>query len=266
MDRRIIEIHAHAFPDAIAERAMAKLNAEVDEPATGDGTITGLLASMDAVGIEKAVLASIATRPGQFDAIMRWSREAVSDRLIPFPSVYPGESVAADHVRLVAEEGFKGIKLHPYYQDFDADSPEAFRVYAAAADTGLAILLHAGYDPAFDRVRRGGPAQIHRTVEAFPDLQIIAAHMGAWEDWDEAERLLLGKPVLFDVSMAITEVPAERARRWLTEHPSDCLLYGSDWPWQRQEDVLNCLLSLGLDDDLVDAILYRNAARLLGVV
>ena len=53
-----IDIHAHAFPDSIAARAMEKLQAAAPEfPARGDGTVKGLLKSMDQADIERVVAA-----------------------------------------------------------------------------------------------------------------------------------------------------------------------------------------------------------------
>ena len=72
MHKRIIDCHTHAFPDALAERAMAQLLAETDSvTAFLDGKLSSLLASMDANNIEKSVLCSIATKPSQFEPIFK---------------------------------------------------------------------------------------------------------------------------------------------------------------------------------------------------
>lgn len=63
--RRIIDMHTHAFPDAIADRAITQLCAEGNVRACLDGRVSSLIASMDTAGIEKSVLCSIATRPRQ---------------------------------------------------------------------------------------------------------------------------------------------------------------------------------------------------------
>jgi hypothetical protein len=51
-----IDIHAHAFPDAVAPRAIRELEAQAEWSAVGDGTITGLLADMDAAGVDVAAV------------------------------------------------------------------------------------------------------------------------------------------------------------------------------------------------------------------
>jgi len=85
----IIDFHAHAFPDALAERAIAHLEKEGNAKAFLDGKVSSLLASMDSAGIERAVVCSIATKPEQFAPILKWSREIASQRIIPLPSVHP---------------------------------------------------------------------------------------------------------------------------------------------------------------------------------
>ena len=68
---RIIDFHTHAFPDQIAEKAMQKLQQNCIVKACLNGTLYDLLHSMDKSGIEKAVLCNIATKPDQFEAILR---------------------------------------------------------------------------------------------------------------------------------------------------------------------------------------------------
>lgn len=215
----MIDFHAHAFPDALAERAMPMLEQEGNVKAVLDGKVSSLLRSMDEAGVHASVVASIATRPHQFDSILKWSAEIVSDRIIPFPSVHPGDPEAVAHLRLIHEQGFKGVKLHPYYQEFDLDEERLRPLYAALQECGLVLLCHTGFDLAFPRIRKCDPVRIGRVREAFPGLKFVAAHLGAWEDWDEVERHLIGRPIFMDVSYAIDWIGPGRAREFILRHP-----------------------------------------------
>ena len=82
----IIDFHTHAFPDRVATAAIPALEAEGNIRAHLDGTVAGLLASMDRAGIDQSVVCSIATRPEQFEPILHWSRAIRSERIIPLPS------------------------------------------------------------------------------------------------------------------------------------------------------------------------------------
>ncbi|MDO8303094.1 MAG: hypothetical protein Q7T18_07625, partial [Sedimentisphaerales bacterium] len=87
----IIDFHTHAFPDAIAVRAMQSLQHGCDIQAQLDGKISSLLASMDSCGIETSVVCSIATKPSQFESILKWSEQIQTERILPFPSVHPDD-------------------------------------------------------------------------------------------------------------------------------------------------------------------------------
>ena len=155
---------------------------------------------------------SIATRPKQFTSILSWSQEIASDRLIPFLSVHPDDPKAGEHVRQVHAEGFRGIKLHPYYQSFEMPEARMAPIYEAAQDCGLLIFMHTGFDLAYPRDRRGAPSQTVEVLHAFPDLRLITSHLGAWEDWDEVRRLLLGKPIYMETSFSVHVMGPEAAR------------------------------------------------------
>lgn len=261
----IIDVHTHAFPDHLAARAMAQLQAETNEViAVLDGTTADLLRSMDRAGIATSVVASIATKPTQFEPILRWSESIRSPRIVPFPSLWPLAPEAADQVRRLGAAGFAGLKLHPYYQHFVIDDPRIDPLYAAAAEAGLVILLHCGFDIAFPAERVADPVRICRVLERFPRLRLIAAHLGAWRDWDEVERHLLGRDVYLDIACCFDFMDTEQARRILLQHRPDRLLFGSDSPWIDQGKTLEQLRAFGLDQRREAQLLGENASALLG--
>mgnify|MGYP003808282709 CR=1 FL=1 len=226
----LLDFHTHAFPDALAARAMPALEAEGHIKAALDGTLGGLLDSMDQAGICASVLCSIATKPNQFGAILKWSMEIRSERIIPFPSVHPADPLAVQRLGDIHAAGFAGVKLHPYYQEFNVDEERMFPLYAEAQRLGLLVVCHTGFDIAFARVRKGDPERIRRVLDFFPGLKFVTTHMGAWEDWDEVRRFLLGRPVLMETSFSLEEMGATAMREMLMGHPKEYVLFGSDSP------------------------------------
>lgn len=261
----IIDAHTHVFPDAVAERAVPRLAKEGNVKAWLDGKATSLLGSMDRAGIAKSVICSIATKPEQFGPILKWSQAIASDRLIPLGSVHPSDPEAAAHVRAIRDAGFKGIKLHPYYQDFDLDEARLMPVYEAITDCGLVLVMHTGFDVAFPRVRKADPVRILNVIRRFPTLKFVATHLGAWEDWDEVKDRLLGLPLTMEISCALEGMSREQARGMILAHPADRILYGSDSPWNDQAAVMARLRALDLPGDRLDRILGTNAAALFGL-
>jgi predicted TIM-barrel fold metal-dependent hydrolase len=260
----ITDFHTHAFPDSLAQRAMSRLQAETNEVvAVLDGRLSSLLASMDRAGIRRAVVCSIATKPEQFDPILRWSRTIASERIVPFLSVHPDDPAAPDRLDAAAREGFRGIKMHPYYQDFDLDEERLFPLYEQMSELGLILACHTGFDIAFPRVRKADPRRIAAVAARVPGLTLVTTHMGSWQDWTEVERHLLGKPIYMETSFSLEYMPRDCLKRILAAHPATHLLFGTDSPWQDQSAALRTVRSLGLAPELERAILSENAQRLL---
>ncbi len=258
----IIDLHTHAFPDALAARAIAKLETGNTKAFT-DGTVAGLLRSMDAAGVGASVICSIATKPGQFEPILEWSKAVASDRLIPFASIHPADPLAVERVARVRDAGLRGIKIHPYYQDFDL-ADEAFDpFYAAVAQAGLILVSHTGFDMAFPRDRKADAARILAVSRRHPTLKFLATHFGAWDDWMDVESTLIGHRINLELSLTLELIPADQARRMILAHPSDCLFFGSDSPWGNPADTLRLLRGLDLPEPLLRKILCENALALL---
>ncbi len=266
----IIDFHTHAFPEKLAERAMKALLEEGKKKSAVtahlDGRVSSLLSSMDRNNIEKSVVCPIATKPSQFEPIFVWSKKIKSERLVPFPSLHPDDPDALEKVSRIKGEGFKGIKLHPYYQNFSIDEKRLFPIYKRISAEGLIVLMHTGFDLAFERKKICDPERIIRVLENFPDLKLVTTHLGAWEDWDEVERLIIGKRIYMEISYSLDILGAKRARKMILAHPSEYLLFGTDSPWTGQDKTLSLLKGLELGPDREKKALRENALTLLNSV
>ncbi len=260
-----IDFHTHAFPANIADKAISKISAMSNTAAYLDGTISSLLASMDKCGIEKSVLSSIATRPEQFNNILQWSRSIASERIIPFLSVHPDDEKALEQIEKIADAGFKGIKLHPYFQRFLVNDEKLLPLYQKIADCGLILLLHAGYDFAYpDRKQIANPKRIADIADKIPGLKMVAAHFGGWEAWDEVEEYIIGRKIYIDTSFAVSGCGKARVVKMIEKNPPRYVLFGTDSPWASQQQGVDDIYSLQLPEDEKADILWRNAAKLLG--
>lgn len=259
----IIDFHAHAFPDQVATSAIPYLEEEGDVKANHDGRISSLLAIMDREGVDKSVICCIATRPSQFEAIVSWSKQISSDRIIPFPSFHPDDPQAVEHISQIKEQGFKGIKMHPYYQQFFLDDEKLYPAYEKISELGLILVMHTGFDIAFPRIRRCDPRQILNVMTRFPELKMVTTHLGAWQQWAEVEDLLAGRKIYMDISYTLGQIDTQTARRIILKHPREYLLFGTDSPWSGPQKTYKQLQALELGDEREELILRKNGLALL---
>jgi uncharacterized protein len=260
-----IDIHTHAFPDDLAKRAIASLEEGCPWKAVANGTIKALLKSMDAADIDLSVICAIATKPQQVEGILEWCREIRSDRIEPFPSVHPDTPQAAQWVRKFAQEGFLGIKLHPMYQDFAADSERAGPIYEAARECNLAVEVHCGRDIAFPATDdRASSIRMRQVIDRFPGLKLVCMHMGGWRTWEASLEHLAGTSVYLETSFSLDELGPDKAAQMIRRHGVDKVMFGTDWPWQSQKDALGQLKALDLTEEEMRKLTWSNATKLLG--
>jgi predicted TIM-barrel fold metal-dependent hydrolase len=259
----IIDFHTHAFPDELAAKAMQTLAGSCDVKPHLDGRISSLLASMDSCGIESSVVCSIATKPSQFEPILKWSDQIRTERIIPLPSIHPEDEQCLNRISLIKKFGFKGVKMHPFYQDFFLDEPRLLPIYEKICDEGLILMMHTGFDIAFERIRRCDPAKIVYVTEKFPELKFITTHLGSWEDWQEVQRLIIGRPIYMEISMTLDYLESEIVKNMILAHPTEYVLFGSDSPWTSQQNTLELLRQLDLGEEREKLICKQNASRLL---
>lgn len=270
----IIDFHTHAFPEKIAERAIASLEKNIRD-ISGDGpwahakhcaTLTALKNFEHENGVDIAVVMPIATTVTQSGSINRFAAEINGhDRIYSFGSLHPMQENAEEELERIKSLGLRGIKLHPEYQEFYINSPEAIRILKKAEELGLYVLLHAGEDA-------GRPAPFHCTPDLLADAldkvsgkNIIAAHVGGYNTYEKFLNTLAGSNIMIDTSYCLDKIPTELAREIIKKHTADKVIFGSDSPWESPKIILNALKKLDLTDDEFEKITHENAAKILGI-
>ena len=146
----IIDFHTHTFPDKIAGRALTKLSHNSHSKPFTDGTDTGLVRSMKESGIDLSVILPVATDPAQVmginDSAARREEERLAEGLISFGAMHPDYEDWHGELARIRENGMKGIKIHPVYQETDLDDIRLLRIYDRCAELGLSVVIHAGFD------------------------------------------------------------------------------------------------------------------------
>jgi predicted TIM-barrel fold metal-dependent hydrolase len=262
----VVDFHTHCWPDELAEHALRTLREHMPEATVhGDGTLRGLVAEMDAAGVDRAVALPVATKPSQVRTINHAAAQNRSERIIAFGALHPLVDNAAAEVAYLAANGVKGVKLHPEYQDFYVDDPALDRLYGPLQEAGLVVVFHAGWDPGPFTCDHAPPTAIRRVHERYPAMKIVAAHMGGFMMWEEVRRELAGLPVWLDTSAAADHLGADTFRELVRMHGSGRLLFASDAPWFDMAAARSWVEGIGLGGPETAAILGGNAAQLLAL-
>ena len=258
---RIFDIHAHIYPDKIARKASASIGTFYGGMAVhGDGSLADCIRRMDEAGVERFAAHSVAISPHNVESINHFiysAWERYPQRIVPFAAIHPDMEDMQATVDGIVARGFRGIKVHPDIQGFALDGERAAGMMEAIAGR-LPLLIHAG-DPRYDY---DGPRRILHLHELFPKLQLICAHFGGWNEWEEAMELLPGHGLMIDTSSSLYRFPMERAEEAVRRFGAENVLYGTDYPMWTPQQELTRFMRLRLSEREREDILWNNAARL----
>ena len=268
----VIDFHTHTFPDKIAEKAISSLAERSHSQPYTNGTLLGLFNSMERGGVTGSVILPVVTNPVHTTSVndvaikTNEAQDYNSDRyVISFGGMHPDTSDYKTELNRLVEHGIKGIKLHPNYQDTDIDDIRYLRIIEHAASLGLMISIHAGIDIGLPEPIYASPDKLLHVYEETKADQLVFAHTGSWKMWDEVEAKLVGLPVYFDTAFTFDYIDAEQMKRIISNHGADKILFATDSPWSDPGRDIKALKGLKLDAATEDAILYKNACRILNI-
>lgn len=260
----IIDAHCHVWPDHIAARMVAARPAGMD--ARHDGTLSGLLRTMDGAGIDRAMCLGVANVPKNVARTNEFIGTVDRNRFIPFGTVHPGLSIE-ENLRSLRENDIGGVKLHPLFQSLALADPAVIELMAALAEAGVIVITHAGAGGDAAANERGAPAALRAMLDAVPELVLIACHYGGYHRIEEAEEFIVGSRAILETSWPprLSEFGATRLRSIIDRHGADRVVFGSDWPMTDPAAEISAIRALGLAPEDESAILGGNLARILGI-
>ncbi len=279
----IIDFHTHTFPDAIAPKALCKLQGASHSQAFSDATVAGLRADMAQRGIDFSVVLPVATNPGKVLHMNDASAAAnTGEGLIHLGAMHPDFDGWHEELARIRTLGLKGIKIHPVYQGVDMDDIRYLRILERAAELGLLVVAHSGDDIGFPGVVRCDPKRCRNALRQVPGVKLVLAHMGGWKNWDVVAENLADTGCYLDTAFSLGQIDAleedcysQEERQLLTEDAftglvkafgADRVLFGTDSPWTHSQREIRKILSLpGLTEEEKTRILGENACALLGI-
>ena len=264
----IIDFHVHVFPDSLAPKALHSLNADGSKPMYTDATVQDTLTHMKQWGVDRFVMLRVATKPTQPKHVNEWILQQQAqhpDCITGFGALHPDMPDVLEELSRLKSLGFKGIKLHPDFQNFMIDEERLFPIYDACSQLNLMVLFHCGFDAVSPNLIHAPPHRTARVAELFPHLTMVCAHFGGYEQWQEVLDVLAGKPVYLDTAYCAHTMSPKMAETLISKHGADHILFASDCPWDNPADTIRMIDQLSLSDDAKEAILGENARRLLQI-
>ena len=237
---KIIDVHAHIGSD---QRFLFRLNAD------------NAIKVMDRFGIKKGYFSAIESLLCDYKLGNNYILDAVNrypDRINGLVSINPYfRDEAIDELKkYVLEYGFRGVKFHPNYFYIEPSHDLSSTVWEIMIELNVVLMNHT-YD---------GGVEVYKIAKKFPELTIIAYHMGG-NLWKEAiDKLYELDNVYFEPSSSITDpCMIEYA---LKKVSIEKILFGSDIPFNDPAVSIGKILDSTLSFNDYEKIFYKNAEKL----
>jgi predicted TIM-barrel fold metal-dependent hydrolase len=266
----IVDAHTHIYPDSVAKKALHTVisNIKGQLKAFTDGTLNGLVSSMDSAQIDFSIVLPVATSPGQGSGIFKWIKDTASHspRLFFFGSVHPLDSGCRDLIREMSEYGLQGLKFHPGYQGFPVDSKAAYAIYEEAAKHEMVLYFHSGYDPSLPGCDYTSVERFAAFLKNFSGSKVVLAHGGGYGEWDKVVDLLGGYQCYFDIAFVLESMKRNKAAIELYRQKEDYFIFGSDSPWRDQKTYVDLIRdSHTLTEEQKEKLFSRNIRKLIRI-
>lgn len=251
-----------------------------------DPTGERLISSMDEAGIDVSVILNV----DDLTNTMQEKNKLISEiaqrypkRIIGFAGVDPRRSNGPDMLKQCLEEfGLRGLKYHPD-NGFDPGGAQSYKLLEVLSKYKGILLSHTGPLWRPTRAKFAESALLADIGVDFPDIKVIAAHMGFinWRPWASLaahQSSLYGDLAMWDIlAFNHYDLFCRELRDLIDFVGVDKVLFGSDHPcfsilepvknWIQliKELPINSSDRIKFTKDEVNAILGANAAIVLGL-
>lgn len=251
-----IDIHTHAYHPKISDKVIAQLEEHYGIHAVGTARIDDLLDRAKRAGLDKVAVHSAATAPAQVIPANNWAISLQRDypEVVAFGTLHRDYPEFEQELDRLAAAGIKGIKFHADFQGFRLDDPKLWPMYEAMSGR-FVLMLHVG-DLLPPEQNNSSPDKVAVILRDFPDLTVIAAHMGGLYQWEYVVEYLVGKNVYIDTSSTLPFIDDATLHRIFDGHPRERILFGSDYPlFDPGEEIERLQKRLSLGDAAMEELL-----------
>ena len=189
------------------------------------------------------------------------------ERLIGIGSVdisNPMQAVA-EIKRCVNDLGFKGIRVLPWLWELPPTDRLFYPVYTSCCDLGIPFCTQIGHTGPLMSSEVGRPIYLDRVALDFPDLPIVAGHIGY--PWTEEAIAVATKHVnvYIDTSAYTTKRYPPELVRYLRTNGKEKVMFGTIYPMITPTQALADLSTLELSSETEALFLGGNAQRVFRI-
>lgn len=272
--QKIFDIHTHIYPDMVAQKAIDSLSRFYEFERlygflpSGKGTMEDLYDSCLKSNVCGTLMLCVATNPKQVCHINDFMADIVkkytSDTFtaVGFAGIHQDFPEIAKETERIAALGLKGIKIHPDIQGVNIDDNRLMELYEAI-EGKMPLYVHLG--DMRDEYQFSATERLAKIKKRFPNLEVVAAHLGGYTAWDKIGLLTDFDNIWFDSSSALWVIDPIYAKSVMEVLGTKRIMFGTDYPVAYENEELERFMKVELDDDVRADILYNNAARFLNL-
>ncbi|CAM3547113.1 amidohydrolase family protein [Parendozoicomonas haliclonae] len=227
------------------------------------------IAAMDAGNVSRSLI-SAWQAPGKDlitnDEVASFVAQA-PDRLVGIGSVDISKPMQAvkEIRRCVQELGFKGIRVLPWLASLPPTDCLFYPIYAACCELDVPFCTQIGHTGPLMPSEVGRPIYLDQVALDFPELKIVAGHIGY--PWTEEAIAVATKHenVFIDTSAYTVDRYPPEIIRYMKTNGKYKVLFGTNYPMILPGKALESLDKLELDDERKALFLSGNAKRVFGI-
>lgn len=194
---------------------------------------------------------------------------AYPQKLYGMAGLDPHKGMAAidELTRMVTEYGMKGASVDPYLARLPADHRKFYPIYAKCCELKIPVVISTGPGIRVPGaiMEDASPARVDEIARDFPSLTIIMSH-GGYPYVQEACIVCHRHPnVYMELSEFETWPFAEGYVQAANNLIGDKIIFASAHPFYDSWERVALYQTLGFKPDVLEKILYTNAARILGL-
>jgi predicted TIM-barrel fold metal-dependent hydrolase len=277
---RIIDVHCYPntkewiacqlpYVNALATYWKRAWEPKTEDEVVQDFTDAGVEAILVALDLETAA----GTPPCSNDFVSAMQKRHPQRIIQAWAAVDPlkGGAALLEAKHAIQDLGMLGFHFHPIVGHFAVNDEQLYPLFELIDELKVPVMIDVGTTGMGAgmpggmgaRIRHAHPSAIDDLAAEFPDLTIIAAHIG-WPWVEEMTAVALHKGnVFWELSGYAPKYFPPQLKTDIRGRLKDKIMFGSDYPSIPHERLLREWQELGYSDEIMERVFHKNAERIL---